>query len=83
MNVKWKSEAEEFRPYVGGGVGLLSSYVELSGPGVSENEWFKDAGFQFMGGIEFNRQYAVEFMGQRVFESNIDWLWSVLFGIRF
>ena len=65
VNVKWKSEAEEFRPYVGGGVGLLSSYVELSGPGVSENEWFKDAGFQFMGGIEFNRQYAVEFMGQR------------------
>ncbi len=83
VNVKWKSEAEEFRPYLGGGVGLVSTYVKVSGFGVTENEWFKDAGFQFMGGLELNRAYVVEFMGQKVFESNTDWLWSVLFGLRF
>lgn len=83
VNVKWKSEAEAVRPYVGGGVGLVSTYVKISGFGESTNEWFKDAGFQFMGGVEFNRKWAVEFMGQTVFESEPDWLWSVLFGLRF
>ncbi len=35
VNVKWKSEQEKIRPYVGGGVGLLSNYVKLSAFGES------------------------------------------------
>jgi hypothetical protein len=83
LNLKWKSEQESVRPYAGGGFGLVSTYVDISGPGVSDNEWFKDAGFQMMGGVEFNRKFVVEFMGQTVLESDADWLWSVLGGVRF
>jgi opacity protein-like surface antigen len=83
FNLKWKSEEEGVRPYAGGGLGLISSYVKVEGFGDEENEWIKDAGFQFMGGVEFNRAFAVEFLGQRVFDDDADWFWSVLFGLRF
>jgi hypothetical protein len=82
VNFKWKSEAEGVRPYAGGGLGLISSYVKLSVGDESENEWVKDAGFQFMGGVEFNRVFAVELMGQKAFEEDSVWFWSFLFGIR-
>jgi opacity protein-like surface antigen len=82
LNFKWKSEAEEVRPYAGAGVGLISNYFKLSYNGQEESEWIKDAGFQFMGGVEFNRRFAVELMGQRIFEEGADWLWSFLAGIR-
>ena len=83
VNLKWKSEADAVRPYFGGGLGLLSSYLKVEGFGEETNEWVKDAGFQFMGGVEFNRKFAVELLGQRTFDTNAEWLWSVLFGIRF
>lgn len=83
FNLKWKSESDSVRPYVGGGLGLLSSYVKIEGFGESSNEWIKDPGFQFMGGVEFNRQFVVELLGQRTFDTNAEWFWSVLFGIRF
>lgn len=82
-NVKWKSEAEAVRPFVGGGIGLVSSYVKVETSGGEENEWIKDAGFHFMGGVEFSRRWVVEFMGQRIFDSDAAWEWSVLGGIRF
>jgi hypothetical protein len=82
VNFKWKSEAEGVRPYAGGGLGLISSYVKVSGFGESESEWFKDPGFQFMGGVEFNRKLAVELLGQKTFDEGSDWFWSVLFGLR-
>lgn len=83
LNFKWKSEAEQVRPFAGGGFGLISSYVRVEGFGGSENEWVKDAGFQFMGGVEFNRAFVVEFMGQRSFDENDVWFWNILFGLRF
>ena len=82
VNFKWKSEAESVRPYAGGGLGLISSYMKVSGFGESENEWFKDPGFQFMGGVEFNRKMAVELLGQKTFEEGSVWFWSFLFGLR-
>ena len=82
LNFKWKSEAESVRPYAGGGVGLISSYIKASFEGESEHEWVKDAGFQFMGGVEFNRKFAGELLGQKAFEDDAEWFWSVLFGIR-
>jgi hypothetical protein len=81
-NFKWKSEAESVRPFVGGGVGLVSAYVKAEAFGEEENEWVKDGGFHFMGGVEFSRRWVVEIMGQRIFESDAEWEWMVLGGIR-
>jgi hypothetical protein len=82
VNFKWKADTEGVRPYMGGGLGLVSSYVTISAAGESEHEWVKDAGFQLMGGVEFNRKFAVELMGQKAFEEDTSWVWSFLFGIR-
>ena len=82
LNFKWKSEAQAVRPYAGGGAGLISSYVKTEDFGDSEHEWVKDAGMQFMGGVEFNRKFAVELLGQRAFEEGAEFYWSVLAGIR-
>ena len=81
-NIKWKSETEGVRPFIGGGVGLVSSYVKAEAMGNSENEWVKDGGFHFMGGVEFNQRWVVEFMGQRIFDSDAEWNWLVLGGLR-
>jgi opacity protein-like surface antigen len=81
-NIKWKAESEQVRPYVGAGVGLVSSYVRTKFGDESDNEWVKDAGFHFMGGVEFSRRFAVEMMGQKVFEDDTEWMWSILFGLR-
>lgn len=82
MNIKWKSEAEAVRPYAGAGVGLVSTYIRAEAFGESDNEWVKDAGFQMMGGIELNRSFAVELLGQRVFEEGAEFSWSLLAGLR-
>jgi hypothetical protein len=31
--------------------------------------------------VELNRQFAVELLGQKTFDSESEWFWSVLFGI--
>jgi hypothetical protein len=72
VNFKWKAETENIRPYAGGGLGLISSYVRTSGFGESEHDWVTDGGFQFMGGVEFSRRFAVD----------STWYWSFLAGIR-
>jgi hypothetical protein len=82
VNFKWKSELVGVRPYAGGGLGLISTYVRASSPEESDNEWVKDAGLQFMGGVEFSRKLAVELLGQRAFEENAPWVWSFLVGLR-
>jgi len=89
LNFKWKAPSERVRPYAGAGVGLISSYVKVEAFGDSEHEWVKDAGMQFMGGVEFNRKFAVELMAQKVFagdsddifEDGSDLRWAVLAGI--
>jgi len=89
LNFKWKAPSERVRPYAGAGVGLISSYVKVEAFGDSEHEWVKDAGMQFMGGVEFNRKFAVELMAQKVFagdsgdifEDGADLRWAVLAGI--
>jgi len=82
VNCLWKSETEGIRPYAGGGVGLVSSYVETEFLGEKEHEWVKDAGMQIMGGVEFNRKWVVELRGQRILEDGEDFAWSFLGGIR-
>lgn len=82
--VKWKSPDQAIRPYAGGGVGLMSEWVKVEDTsGNSFQDYFTDTGFEFMGGVEFDRKFVTEFMGQRVFEGGAPWLWSVLFGYRF
>jgi hypothetical protein len=83
VNFKWKSEAESVRPFAGVGFGLVSSYVKVEAFGESEHEWIKDAGFQFMAGVELNRAFVIELLAQRIFEEGAQFQWSLLGGLRF
>jgi len=91
LNFKWKSPSEKVRPYIGAGVGLISSYVKVEFLGESEHEWVKNAGIQFMGGVELNRQFVVELLAQKAFDGDSDDLfeggselrWAFLAGFRF
>ncbi len=67
VNLKYKSGSLGARPYGGGGIGLISSWVFVSG----STEWVNDMGWHLMGGIEF-RSIAVELMVQRAFGSDPD-----------
>jgi len=82
VNVKWKSEEERIRPFAGGGMGLISTYVKSEFMGDDEHEWVKHAGLQLMGGVEFNRQWVVEILGQRELTDGAEFSWSFLGGIR-
>ena len=82
LNGKWKSQGEAVRPYAGVGVGLVSSYVRTEFLGVTDDSYVKDAGFQLMGGVELNRKWLVELLGQRVLEDGAEFSWSILGGIR-
>lgn len=65
INVKYKSGNIGVRPYGGGGIGLISTFVLLSGG----NDWTSDLGYHFVGGIELNR-LSVELQLQRPFASD-------------
>jgi opacity protein-like surface antigen len=90
LNFKWKSPSEKVRPYVGAGVGLISSYVKVEALGDSEHEWVKNAGIQFMGGVELNQKFVVELLAQKAFEGDSadifahgsELRWAFLAGIR-
>ena len=83
VNFKWKSEAESVRPFAGAGIGLISSYVKVEAFGESEHEWVKDAGFQFMFGVELNRSFVIEVLAQQAFDEDAEFHWSLLGGLRF
>jgi len=65
INVKYKSGNIGVRPYGGGGIGLISTFVLLSGG----NDWNSDLGYHLVGGVELNR-FSVEFQMQRPFSSD-------------
>lgn len=66
VNVKYKSgTVGSVRPYGGGGLGLISTFVLLSGG----NDWESDFGFHFVGGVELSR-LSVELQIQRPFSSD-------------
>ncbi len=66
VNVKYKSGnlARRVRPYGGGGVGLITTFILLSGA----NDWKRDLGFHVVGGVELGR-LSVELQLQRPFSS--------------
>jgi len=82
VNGKWKSEAERFRPYAGAGFGLVSALVRSEFLGISDTSYESHAGFQLMGGVEFNRKYLVELIGQRAFVDGAQFGWSIAGGFR-
>ncbi len=82
LNFKWKSESEGLRPFVGGGMGMVSNYVRITSVEEDEAEWTKDAGIQFMGGLEFNQRWVIEVLGQKAFDDVRKWNWMFLGGIR-
>jgi len=65
INVKYKSGNIGVRPYGGGGLGLISTFVLLSGG----NDWNSDFGFHLVGGVELGR-LSLEFQMQRPFSSD-------------
>ncbi len=67
VNVKYKSGniGRPVRPYGGGGLGLISTFVLLSGA----NDWESDFGFHLVGGVELGR-LSVELQLQRPFSSD-------------
>jgi len=90
LNFKWKSPSEKVRPYAGAGVGLISSYVKIEALGDSEHEWVKNAGIQFMAGVELNREFVVELLAQKAFDGDSNDIfaqgselrWALLAGFR-
>lgn len=67
VNVKYKSSNIGVRPYGGGGLGLISTFVVLSGA----NDWNNDLGFHLLGGVELGR-LNIELQLQRAFESGAE-----------
>ena len=65
VNVKYKSGDIGVRPYGGGGLGLISTFILLSGA----NDWESDLGFHLVGGVELGR-LSVELQLQRPFSSD-------------
>ena len=66
INVKYKSGNIGVRPYGGGGLGLISTFILLSGA----NDWKSDFGFHLVGGVELGR-LSVELQLQRPFSSDV------------
>lgn len=65
VNVKYKSGGIGARPYGGFGLGLISTFVLLSGG----NDWQNDLGWHAMGGVELG-SFSVELQIQRPFSSD-------------
>lgn len=65
INVKYKSGNIGVRPYGGGGIGLISTFVLLSGG----NDWDSDMGYHLVGGVELGR-FSLELQLQRPFSSD-------------
>jgi hypothetical protein len=63
--VKYKSGNIGARPYGGFGLGLISTFVLLSG----DNDWNSDLGWHLMGGVELGR-FSIELQLQRPFSSD-------------
>ena len=75
INAKYKAPTFTARPYIGGGIGLVSDFVFAEGT----NDWNRNSAFHFMGGIELGRASA-ELQIQRNFESGSEVMYSILFG---
>lgn len=78
VNVKWKSPSLDLRPYAGGGLGLISDFLLLSGA----NDWSTDFGFHLLGGIEIGR-LSLELQFQRGFETGSENTWAGYAGFVF
>lgn len=78
VNVKVKSGSLGARPYGGGGMGLLSSFVIVSGA----SDWANDLGFHLLGGVEIGH-LSLELQYQRAFESGSPSIWTAYAGFVF
>jgi opacity protein-like surface antigen len=82
FNGKWKSEAEALRPYAGAGIGLVSAIVRTEFLGITDTTYERSTGFQLMAGVEFNRKFLFELVGQRAFTDGAQFGWSIAGGFR-
>ena len=66
-NVKYKSGSLGARPFLGGGLGLVSTFSFVS----SDTDWPNDFGYHILGGVELGR-LVLELQIQGAFESDVD-----------
>ena len=78
INVKYKSGSIGARPYGGGGIGLISTFVLLAG----DNSWDNNMGFHLLGGVELGA-LSLELQLQRAFESGSDMTYAIYVGFVF
>jgi len=78
VNVKVKSSSLGVRPYGGGGLGLITDFVLLSGA----NDWNTEFGFHLLGGIELGH-LSLELQFQRGFDSESSSTWAAYAGVVF
>jgi len=82
-NVKYKVPLNGFRPFGGGGLGLISTYIRDGG-----SDYGKDFGFHLVGGIELGSitgaGLVLQIQGQKAFSnSDLPFTWIFLGGIKF
>lgn len=82
-NVKYKGPFGGVRPYVGGGLGLISLFFNAS-----DSEYIHDFGYHIMGGIELGREdgaaLVLEIQGQQKFSGDVNPFNIIFFaGVKF
>jgi hypothetical protein len=75
INGKFKAPTFGIRPYVGGGVGMVSFVNIFEG----ESSWNREAAVQFIGGVELGAA-TLELQAMRPMEDGADYAYFVLFG---
>jgi hypothetical protein len=66
-NVKYKSGSLGARPFLGGGIGLVSQLGFVS----TDTDWTSDVGYHLLGGVEVGR-FTIELQMQGAFDSDRD-----------
>jgi hypothetical protein len=82
-NVKYKGPFGGVRPYVGGGLGLISTFFNAG-----DSDYVHDFGYHIMGGLELGREdgaaLILEIQGQQKFSGDINPFNIIFFGgVRF
>ncbi len=75
INGKFKAPTFGIRPYVGGGLGMVSFVSIFEG----KSSWDQEAAMHFIGGIELGAA-TLEFQAMRILVTDADYSYFVLFG---
>lgn len=83
-NVKYKAPYGGVRPFVGGGLGLISTFFNAG-----KSDYISDFGFHLVGGVELGHEdgaaFLLELQGQQNLSSELDTPFVIIFfgGVKF